>query len=94
MKRFSLPDLRLDNVPPQYGPEAAYLLRGVAQYMWNAIDRIVPDKCVLELDSEFDLSTSACEANLTAVYGLKGSLVPVALVLGRFLPRTVGHANG
>jgi hypothetical protein len=79
MKRFCLPELRLENVPSEYGQDAAYLLRGVAQYVWNAIDLLIPDKILLQLESEFDLSTSFCEANLTTIYALKGTLIPVAL---------------
>jgi hypothetical protein len=79
MKRFSLPELCIENVPAQFGQEAAYLVRGVGQYIWNAIDLLIPDKNRLQLESEFDLSTHFCEIDRSLIFGLKGTLIPIAL---------------
>jgi hypothetical protein len=79
MQRFGLPELELLDVPQEFGPDGAYLLRGIAQYMWNTIELTVPEQSAILLDEDLDISSACCEADKFARYEIGGSIFPVGL---------------
>jgi hypothetical protein len=82
MKRFGLPELELVDVPQEFGRDGAYLLRGIAQYIWNTIELTVPEQTCVLLDQELDISSACCEADKFARYEISGSIFPVGLRWG------------
>jgi hypothetical protein len=79
MRRFMLPELEINEVNPAFGPDIAYFLRGLGQYMWSAIERILPAETTLRLDSSLDFSPAFCELNKAEAYNLHGALLPLSL---------------
>lgn len=79
MRRFGMPELELLEVPQNFAQYGAYLLRGVAQYMWCAIEKSIPDTTTLRFNNEFDLPANLCELNKAEKAQMHGKLIPVLL---------------
>jgi hypothetical protein len=77
MARFGLPELELLDVPPECGQDGAYLLRGVAQYIWNGVDITVPEHQRIVLPEENDISSAFCEFDKFARFDMEGSILPI-----------------
>jgi len=82
MRRFGLPELEFDHVARDVAPDVARLLRGVAQYIWFTVERIVPSETVLKLSEELDLPVSVCHISESAGSETRRSLIPVSLSMG------------
>jgi hypothetical protein len=82
MSRFGLPELVVHEVLPEYGQEMAYVLRGLAQYMWSAIEKLLPASSTLQLNEELDLPSSFCELDKAQACKIAGQLLPISLCWG------------
>jgi len=82
MSRFGLPELEVHDVLPEHGQELAYLLRGLGQYMWSAIEKLLPSSSTLKLSEELDLSTAFCELDKALACKVAGVLLPLSICSG------------
>ncbi|HEY9775145.1 MAG TPA: hypothetical protein V6C81_15375 [Planktothrix sp.] len=79
MRRFGLPELQVNEVNPAFGQDVAYFLRGLGQYMWSTIEKLIPATTTLSLTEELDFPSSFCELDKFTARSLPGTLLPCSL---------------
>lgn len=81
MVRFGLPELTLPEVPANLGSDCAYLLRGVAQFLWTQLERAHPEQPFVTVESTLKLQAKFCQYGNPTFHSVEELDLPLALEL-------------